>query len=180
MARPWLSSGGGVRQNGQSFTPRLQAAKMQPSHTSFMQHIRKVDCIHSSGKGRLQMGHSSSSGLVRPFVMSTSCIPASTHSSHLLLLCLNPRCSSLNESSGSVRSHAPQSWLSTTPLSPLMSTTSPALPLLPYASASITRWRVRAMPSLERCRSTETERRRGHRRPQSRPQVPALRSIGRG
>ena len=54
------------------------------------------------------MGHSSSSDLVRPFVMSTSWFPPDTQPSHLLMLCLRSLCSPLYAPSGSVRSHAPQ------------------------------------------------------------------------
>ena len=72
MARAWLPFGTGVRQNGQSLMPRFRAAKMQPLHTSFMQHSWNIDCLLTSGKGSEQIGQSSSSDLVRPFFISTS------------------------------------------------------------------------------------------------------------
>ena len=80
---------------------------MHPSHTFIIQQALWIDCIRSSGKGSEQMGQSSSN-LVRPFFISTSRFPAATHSSHILMLSLRPRCSSLYAPSGSSRSQAPQ------------------------------------------------------------------------
>ena len=72
MATIWLFFGLGVRQNGQSHMPRLRAAYTQPLHTNFMQHSWNIDCFGSSGNSNWQMGQSSPSDLVRPFLISTS------------------------------------------------------------------------------------------------------------
>ena len=91
--------------------PRLTDANRQPLHTSFMQHALNTDSFTSSGNGSEQIGQSSSSDLLRPFFISTSCFPVATHSSHRRKLCLIPRCSSLYEPSGNSRSHAPQIFM---------------------------------------------------------------------
>ena len=88
--------------------PRLQAAQAHPVHTVFTQHDRNPICPLSSGNSSEQIGHSSSSDLVLPLFISTSWFPAATHSSHLLMLCLRPRCPSLYAPSGRSRSQAPQ------------------------------------------------------------------------
>ena len=104
-----LLCGVGARQNGQSVMPRLRAARLQPLHSNFIQHVWNDDWPASRGNSRLQMGQSSSSDdLSRPFLINASWFPPATHSSHLLILCLSPRCSSLYAPSGSSRSHAPQ------------------------------------------------------------------------
>ena len=104
----WLSSGVGVRQNGQSLMPRFRAAKMQPLHTFFMQHALNIDCFHRAAKAAGRSGS-------RP--PPTSCGPSSSAPAGsprprtpriAVMLCLSPRCSSLYEPSGSSRSHAPQ------------------------------------------------------------------------
>mmetsp|Transcript_22736 Transcript_22736/g.52203 ORF Transcript_22736/g.52203 Transcript_22736/m.52203 type:complete len:210 (+) Transcript_22736:764-1393(+) len=111
METVWLGFGLGARQNGQSFMPRFRAANMQPSHTRVMQQTLNLDCLPSSGRGNWQIGQSSSSDLVRPFFIRTSCFPEATHSSHRRMLCLSLLCSSLNEPSGSSRTHAPQIFM---------------------------------------------------------------------
>ena len=104
-----LLCGVGARQNGQSVMPRLRAARLQPLHSNFIQHVWNDDWPASRGNSRLQMGQSSSSDdLSRPFLINASWFPPATHSSHLLILCLSLRCSSLYAPSGSSRSHAPQ------------------------------------------------------------------------
>ena len=91
--------------------PCLRAAKTQPLQTLFIQQGWNMDSFASSGNGSWQIGQSSPSDLVRPFVIRTSWFPETTHSSHRRELCLRARCSSLYESSGSSRSHAPQIFM---------------------------------------------------------------------
>ena len=145
MARTWLSPFGlGVRQNGQSGMPRFTAANSQPLHTFFMQHGLNMNCFESSGNGSWQIEQSSFCDLVRPFLMSASGLSAATHSSHRRMLCLSPRCSSLYESSGSSRSHAPQIF---------MMCRRWILSLQPSASVFVDLWRTttRAAPPPSVC-----------------------------